>query len=122
MLSKRITPLGDLRDRITLELITEIARPHNGLLAAKKSRPSLLEARLVWCARYSVSCSLRQCSQRMSGHPMSARWGIEDPSNVEETDNEKEREEKRDRQHRRSGAGIGLSALSERTWRAAVRL
>ena len=30
-----IAPLGDLRDRIALELISEIARPHPGLLASK---------------------------------------------------------------------------------------
>jgi len=29
-----VSTLGNLRDRITLELITEIARPHYGLLAS----------------------------------------------------------------------------------------
>ncbi|MGQ2928774.1 MAG: hypothetical protein ACT6RL_21985, partial [Neoaquamicrobium sediminum] len=34
-LRDRITTLGGLRDRIALELISEIARPHHGLLASK---------------------------------------------------------------------------------------
>ena len=34
-LRDRATPLGDLRDRIALEIVTEIASPHHGLLASK---------------------------------------------------------------------------------------
>jgi hypothetical protein len=51
MMSKRwafspgIAPLGDLRDRVTLELISEIACPHHGLLASNLGKKASTKSR-----------------------------------------------------------------------------
>lgn len=34
-LRNRVAPLRDLRDRVTLEIVREMSRPHHGLLASK---------------------------------------------------------------------------------------